>query len=236
MSKPPASEESVAAGSAKERHGSTEAYVRETIRDAILTGRLSPGHRLVESSLTEEFGVSRSSVRTALGRLATEGLIDLVPNRGALVRRLRRKEIFDRYEIREQLEGLSASLAAQRLVDPERREAFRQAVTPLSETIFQVGARREENQQFHRAVAEASENLQLWEAIKRVSLPTEMVMLRKQYEADRGYWDKARAEHKGIAAAILDNNPELAGALMRSHVRRVREDFMKLPPSVFGID
>lgn len=223
-------------GPADGQRGSTVAMVRETIREAILAGDLAPGQRLVEAFLTERFGVSRPSIRAALGRLAAEGIVELVPNRGAIVRQLRRKEIFDRYQIREQLEGLAAGLAAERWASNPRSAELLEGLRPSIGPIFQVEERRAENLRFHEAVAEASGNSQLWGAIQRVSLPTEMVALRRQHDADPDYWDLARAEHASITAAILAGNAELAGAQMRSHVRRVREDFMKLPPSLFGID
>jgi DNA-binding GntR family transcriptional regulator len=223
-------------GPADGQRGSTVAMVRETIREAILAGDLAPGQRLVEAFLTERFGVSRPSIRAALGRLAAEGIVELVPNRGAIVRQLRRKEIFDRYQIREQLEGLAAGLAAERWASNARSAELLEALRPSIGPNFQVEERRAENLRFHEAVAEASGNSQLWGAIQRVSLPTEMVALRRQHDADPDYWDLARAEHASITAAILACNAELAAAQMRSHVRRVREDFMKLPPSLFGID
>lgn len=232
---------SVAAGGTKTgpadgQRGSTVAMVRETIREAILAGDLAPGQRLVEAFLTERFGVSRPSIRAALGRLAAEGIVELVPNRGAIVRQLRRKEIFDRYQIREQLEGLAAGLAAERWASNPRGAELLESLQPSIGPIFQVEERRAENLRFHEAVAEASGNSQLLGAIQRVSLPTEMVALRRQHDADPDYWDLARAEHASITAAIVAGNAELAAAQMRSHVRRVREDFMKLPPSLFGID
>lgn len=232
---------SVAAGGTKTgpadgQRGSTVAMVRETIREAILAGDLAPGQRLVEAFLTERFGVSRPSIRAALGRLAAEGIVELVPNRGAIVRQLRRKEIFDRYQIREQLEGLAAGLAAERWASNPRGAELLESLRPSIGPIFQVEERRAENLRFHEAVAEASGNSQLLGAIQRVSLPTEMVALRRQHDADPDYWDLARAEHASITAAIVAGNAELAAAQMRSHVRRVREDFMKLPPSLFGID
>ena len=225
-----------AASSDGQVRGSTVTKVRETIREAILAGHLAPGQRLVEAFLTERFGVSRPSVRAALSRLAAEGIVELVPNRGAIVRQLRRKEIFDRYQIREQLEGLAAGLAAERWQNNPRSTELLAGLRPSTGPKFQVEERRAENLRFHEAVAEASGNSQLWEAIKRVSLPTEMIALRKLHDADPDYWDMARAEHASITAAIVAGNADLAAAQMRSHVRRVREDFMKLPPSLFGID
>ncbi|UCE30896.1 MAG: GntR family transcriptional regulator, partial [Burkholderiales bacterium] len=84
------------------------------LREALLEGRFAPGQRLVEADLVATLGVSRSSVRSALERLAAEGLVRLSAHRGAVARRMSRREVEELYAIRERLEGLAAGLAAER--------------------------------------------------------------------------------------------------------------------------
>ena len=84
----------------------------EAITDGVKDGRYAPGQRLVEADLTAELGVSRGPLREALGRLAAEGVLELEPYRGAVVRRLTREDVEDLFSVREVLEGEAARLAA----------------------------------------------------------------------------------------------------------------------------
>src|SRR5208337_15324 len=111
-------------------HGATVAFIVERLRDDILAGRLAPGSRLVECELTARFSVSRGPVREALRRLAAEGLIEHLPHRGALVRRLTLREIRELFEIRVEMEALAARLAAA-AESPERRQRFVAVIAPI---------------------------------------------------------------------------------------------------------
>src|ERR1700750_1796687 len=84
----------------------------ESIREGIRQGHYSPGHRLIESDLTREFGVSRGPVREALGRLQVEGLVEIAPHRGASVRRMTRHDVDELVVVRQMLQGGAARLAA----------------------------------------------------------------------------------------------------------------------------
>ena len=94
------------------------------------TARLVSGQRLVEADLTREFGISRALLREAFRQLAAEGAIELVPNRGAEVRRLTRAEALELFEIRTELEGMAARRAAERMEMAEVRGAFAAATAP----------------------------------------------------------------------------------------------------------
>ena len=87
--------------------------VLDTLRQAIIDGRLAPGARLTERELTEMLGVSRTVVREALRSLEAEGLVHVIPNKGPVVRELSREEAEDLYQIRAVLEGLAARLFVQ---------------------------------------------------------------------------------------------------------------------------
>lgn len=92
----------------------------EALRQSIVLGRLVPGSRLIERELIEMMGVSRTVVREALRQLEAEGLIDVVANKGAIVRNLSRAEAKDLYAIRAVLEGLAARLFAERADEATR--------------------------------------------------------------------------------------------------------------------
>src|SRR3954451_19025494 len=114
--------------------------VREKIRTRIAEGEWGPGTRLVERDLAEEFQVSQVPVREALRALESEGFVDLLPRRGAVVRDLTRSVVSDLFDIRQVLEGLVARLVADRVDDDglapppavprDRRRAPRPARTP----------------------------------------------------------------------------------------------------------
>jgi DNA-binding GntR family transcriptional regulator len=87
--------------------------VLKALRRAIVTGRLSPGQRLTERALIEMMGVSRTVIREALRQIETEGLIEIIPNKGPIVRELSAEEAKDLYRIRAVLEGLAARLFAE---------------------------------------------------------------------------------------------------------------------------
>ena len=91
----------------------------ELIREAILDGRLDPGSRLKEEELARELGISRTPVREALLMLQAEGLIETVPNRGAVVRTHDAEDLIDLYQLRALLEGYAARQAAARVTDEE---------------------------------------------------------------------------------------------------------------------
>src|SRR5690606_25288908 len=99
-------------------------FAIEHIPGGSLEGRFAPGQRSVTSELMDDVGISRGSLREAFSRLAAEGLLDLVPNRGALVRRLTRSELISLFRIREVLEGLAARQAAEVIHEGNNHQAF----------------------------------------------------------------------------------------------------------------
>src|SRR5437879_3411434 len=103
------------------------------VRDAILGFRLQPGQRLVERELVEQLGISRPTVREVLRQLAVEGLVTVVPQRGAVVTALSPDDAADLYEMRAALEALAVQRFVQRAT-PEQVAALRAAVTEIERT------------------------------------------------------------------------------------------------------
>ena len=96
--------------------------VFNTLRQAIITGEFAPGERLMEISLANRLGVSRTPVREALRQLELEGLVRIIPNRGAFVEGITKEDVKDIYEIRARLEGLCAKWAADRITKDQIAE------------------------------------------------------------------------------------------------------------------
>jgi DNA-binding GntR family transcriptional regulator len=199
-------------------HGATVAFIVERLRQDILAGRLAPGSRLVECDLTARFSVSRGPVREALRRLAAEGLIEHLPHRGALVRRLTARVIRELFQIRAEMESLAARLAAES-DDREARALFIEAIRP----IFDDRRRRApdylaENAAFHDATMALAGNLQLREVATRLHLPLIMAQVGDILTPD--VLEASVQEHRAIAKAILARDPAAAAAHMRAHLER----------------
>jgi DNA-binding GntR family transcriptional regulator len=162
-----------------------------TIHARVLSGDIVRGARLPQEALAAEFGVSRTPVREALRKLQASGVVELLPNRGAVVRGPSAREIRESYEVRAELEGLAASLATARIGDAELlrlREAdelFRRSVDQLvagrrrgtSDTPWdEHDAWVQANDLFHQAILEAAGNRRLAEIMAdlRRSFPREL--------------------------------------------------------------
>jgi DNA-binding GntR family transcriptional regulator len=203
---------------ARIRSGAVERVIG-SLRAGILGGRFVPGQRLVEADLTRDLGVSRGPLREAFRRLSAEGLIDIVPNRGALVRRLTAGETADLFEVRVELEALAARRAAAAMSDPVRRCRFETAVSPVFADVSRTsGDYMTENAAFHDAVIAASGNRQLAALARQLQLPLIMLQVRRTLPPD--ILCRSVEEHRRIARAILAGDDEAAAAAMRAHLER----------------
>ena len=214
----PAQHEGTDDAAASPAHGATVAHIVERLRDDILGQRLAPGARLVENDLTLRFGVSRGPVREALRRLAAEGLIEHLPHRGALVRRLSRTEMRELFQIRVELEALAARLAAE-IDDDDRRVAFRTVIEPIFDPSPRETCRyMTENAAFHDAILTLAGNRQLRDLAIRLQLPLIMAQVGDLLTPE--VLEASVREHRTIANAILQRDPEAAAAALRAHLAR----------------
>jgi DNA-binding GntR family transcriptional regulator len=197
------------------------------------SARLVSGQRLVEADLTREFGISRALLREAFRQLAAEGAIELVPNRGAEVRRLTRQEALELFEIRTELEGMAARRAAERMDMPEVRADFAAATAPLAAAPVTAGALEyiAENEVFHRAVMVASGNGTVVELARKMRLPLIMSQLREAL--CREVLATSLAEHRAITEAILQGDAGRAEAAMRAHLERATMFVATVPARMF---
>lgn len=218
---PPSSKPAGEVRPAGRRRGGTVDYVVERIRDALLSGRLALGQRLIEADMTQELGISRGPWREAMRRLAAEGVVELVPNRGALVRRLSRQDIIDRFRIRQSLEGLAAALAASRITESGQLERFRAALRQPDGKAPE--APRAANFRLHRAIAEGAGNPQLLELI------TQLWGAELRGPEHGAYWRDSAAEHARIVDAVLAGDAAAAEHAMRQHLGAVLERLLATP-------
>jgi DNA-binding GntR family transcriptional regulator len=194
----------------------------QRIRDMIVEGRLAAGEWINESELCQQLQISRTPLREALKVLAAEGLVELVPRRGAHVARLSIREIVDLFEALGGVEAMAAEMAAVRMSAADL-EMLRQ----LQAKIEHRHKAKERLQYFH-------ENQELHEAIVRFSGNSAIVDIhvrliarvrRARYQAilSEARWSEAVEEHALILAALASRDARRAGDLMRQHVARTGE-------------
>lgn len=210
--------------------------VAGAIQAQVLSGAVPVGARLRQEALAEEFGVSRTPVREALRHLQATGLVELLPNRGAIVRGPSAREIREAYEVRAELEGLAAELAAGRISDRDLlrlREAqalFREAVA----TLIARRARRPEpwrdesvwvraNDLFHQAILDAAGNDRLSDTIADLhrSFPRDLTWAALSQSS--GLLEENVEQHEAILEAIEQRDPDEARRRMIEHVRSAGE-------------
>lgn len=216
-----------------DEHGIKGRSLAERLSASIRAGRFAPGQRLVEADLTAELGVGRGLLREAFRKLSAEGLIELVPNRGALVRRFSLCEALELFEIRNELECLAARRAANHIADLCTRESFERAAKPIWSDHVRQGSDDylAENQRFHAAIMAASGNAQLVSVSERLQLSLILSQIRFALTPD--VLAHSVAEHRRIAQAILDGDPVAAGLAMREHLDRATEIVKSVPADAF---
>jgi len=190
------------------------------LRDFIVEGHLAPGIRVPERDLCERFEVSRTPLREALKVLAAEGLIELLPNRGARVRQFSEADIRNLFEVIAGLDFLAGRLACQRITDEQIA-----AIEALHLAMYTHYLRRELhdyfqlNQRIHQAIVEAAGNPVLSANYANLNA----VVRRLRYSANlvrRDRLSDAMREHEEIVDALRRRAGEELGALMFEHMRR----------------
>jgi DNA-binding GntR family transcriptional regulator len=201
----------------------------DRLREAIVTGRLQPNERLVESDLARSLGVSRTLVRAALVRLEHEGLVEHERHRGARVRLVSEGEAVEILETRAVLEGLAARLAAERATAADVQDlkgilADMQSLREADDLL----AVSDLNGQLHRRLLEISDH----ETATRLIGALNSQMVRFQYRTILlpGRSERSFAEHAEIVAAVATHDGERAEAAMRTHLSSVADALRRQAP------
>ncbi len=195
---------------------SRQAY--EQLRDQILTLQRAPGELLDESELMSELTLGRTPIREALQRLSCEGLVIIRPRRGTYVANLTLTDMQQIFELRQELEGYAAALAADRATEADLL-ALDRALTPLD--LMPEGADNSEcievDRAFHRAVAKSTHNKFLENYLGRMY----NLNLRLWYFAlpKLGPVRDAVEQHRAVLNAIHCRDSHIAESAMRKHVR-----------------
>ncbi len=201
--------------------------VFEALREAIITGHLAPGERLMELQLAEELGVSRTPVREAIRKLELEGLVHMIPRKGAYVATLSMKDIVEVFEIRGALEGLAAALAAESITDEELEELERHLVMAAEQIgNADLEGMVEVDTGFHQILYKASRNERLTQIIS--NLREQIQRYRLTSLSYPGRMKIALEEHREIVDAVSARDPDLARKLAQEHIENAENSMMQV--------
>ena len=193
------------------------AEVMERLRDMIVQGELAPGVKLNERVLCERLRTSRTPVREAIKYLASEGLVELLPNRGAIVTPITAETVREMFELLGALEALAGELACVNASDADIAE-----IRALHYQMLAHHARSELapyfrlNQQIHMRLVESAGNATLANTYR--ALNRHVRRARYMANLSRERWDRAVDEHQKILDALTRRDSALLAALLRSHL------------------
>lgn len=188
-----------------------------SLREAIIIGELRPGERLMEVQLAEKMGVSRTPVREAIRKLELEGLVDMIPRKGAHVAELSIKDIMDVLEVRASLDGLATSLAAERITDDELKELKHingQFASYIEKENLNGSIKKDV--EFHDIIYKASRNDKLISIINnlREQVQRFRVIYLKEYNNSKNLIK----EHNEIYEAVSSRSMENARNIAKTHI------------------
>jgi DNA-binding GntR family transcriptional regulator len=206
-------------------HRPLREIVYEELRNLILTGKIKPGTRMMEIELAEDMGVSRTPIREAIRKLEKEGLVVIEPRKGAYASEVSVKDMEDILEVRANLEGLAAYLAAERMTEAEKKALdevkikFREAVNEgnMPEMISY-------DTKFHHMIVEASRNNHLIHMVEQLQ---ELVLrFRYIYYKDFKRAEDMIPEHKQIFEEIVSGNGANARFEAFNHIDKLKDMIM----------
>lgn len=197
--------------------------VLQRLREDIITGKFQQGEELRETAVGEAYGVSRTPVREALRQLELEGLITVIPNKGACVEGVSAKDVLDIYEIRSRLEGLCARWATQN-ISGEQMDRMDEAVY-MAEFHYRrshFDKMAEIDSSFHEIMYEASGSRRLQHILS--DFHQYIYPVRKMSMAANNRGQASIGEHRQIVEAIRGGNEDLAEQLLSKHILNAKQN------------
>jgi DNA-binding GntR family transcriptional regulator len=183
----------------------------------IVEGLLAPGTRLNERMLCDKLGVSRTPLREAFRVLAAQGLVSLLPNRGAVVLQLSTKDIEETFEVISGLEALSGELACARITDDEVNEIRALHYEMLAcHAVRDLPGYYRLNYRIHDAINKAARNDVLRQTYTTINSRLQALRFRSNFDRDK--WDTAVREHSAMVEALEAREGARLGAILRAHV------------------
>ena len=195
--------------------------VFNTLREAILKGDLEPGERLMEIALANRLGVSRTPIREAIRKLELEGLVVMIPRRGAQVASITKKDLQDVLEVRSSLEVLATELACER-INAEQLDALKGALNRFEEVLgsgdVSVIARADVD--FHDVIFSSTGNARLVQILN--NLREQMYRYRLEYLKDFSSHARLLEEHRQLMEAIAARDQKNAAMILK-RISKIRK-------------
>jgi DNA-binding GntR family transcriptional regulator len=196
--------------------------VAQRLRQMLVENQIAPGAKLNERELSEVLQVSRTPLREAIKMLAAEGLVELLPNRGAIAVELTEADVLNTFEVMAGLEALSGELAAQRITDAELAE-----IRAMHFEMLAAYTRRDLpgyyrlNSQIHRAINAAAKNPVLTATYNQVN--ARLQALRFRSNQDEAKWKHAMAEHDRMIDALGKRDAGAMRQVLLEHLDHKRD-------------
>lgn len=196
--------------------------VFNTLRQAILKGELKPGERLMEIALAERLGVSRTPIREAMRKLELEGLVVMIPRRGAQVANITEKDLNDVLEVRLALENMAIEKACNRMTEDQMDKLWI-AAREFEKTMAEGNLVRlaEADVAFHEIIYQASENRRLNQVLN--NLREQIYRYRVEYLKDEETRNVLVKEHEELYYAIKERNVSRALEISNKHIENQRK-------------
>lgn len=197
--------------------------VLSRLRDYIVEGNLADGARIPERELCEKFGISRTPLREALKVLASEGLLELLPNRGARVRALTERDLIELFDVMGGLEALAGRLACEMISEAEIGEIER-----LHYEMYGCYLRRDLhgyfkfNQTIHHKIVDAARNAVLASTYSGFAGRLRRVRFSANMARERDRWSEAMREHEAILDALRRRAAQELSDILFQHLRNKR--------------
>ena len=197
------------------------------LRQRIVEGQLAPGAKLNERELAQALNVSRTPLREAIKMLAAEGLVELLPNRGAVVAQMSEQDVIDTFEVIAGLEGQSGELAAQRIDEAELAE-----IRALHFEMMAAWTRRDLptyyriNAQIHTLINAAARNPVLAQTWRNVNARLQALRFRSNF--DEAKWKRAVKEHERMVELLAARDAAGLRALLIAHLMHKRDAVLEL--------
>jgi DNA-binding GntR family transcriptional regulator len=201
--------------------------VATRLRQRIVEGLIAPGAKLNERELSELLQVSRTPLREAIKMLAAEGLVELLPNRGAVAASLSEQDVADTFEVIAGLEGQSGELAAQRITEAELSE-----IRALHYEMLAAFTRRDLstyyrlNAQIHTLINAAARNPVLTQTWRNVNARLQALRFRSNF--DEAKWQRAVKEHERMVELLAARDADGLRHLLVTHLEHKRDAVLEL--------
>ncbi len=209
--------------------------VFKTLRKGILTGELKPGERLMEIHLAKRLGVSRTPIREAIRKLELEGLVTMIPRRGAEVANITEKNLQDVLEVRQALESLAIELACERITE-EKKQELEKRLCQVETAVHtgDTGAIASADVAFHDAIVEASGNVRLTQLVS--NLGEQMYRYRFEYIKDVSKHPQIMQEHRMMFESIMEKDKRKAAQTVKTHIDNQEEAIMRKIKKEHGVE